>query len=131
MTQEDKELLLKDLCARLPYLPIVEISIYRDSNRRSDIELDPHVTENIWELIDKYHAIPYLRPMSSMTEEEKREYKHLIAFSGNPIGSANLIDWLNKKMFAYRTIDDKDMFELGLAIEVTEYNNPYEKEDNN
>ena len=49
-----------------------------------------------------------------------------IAFSGNPIGSANLIDWLNKKMFAYRTIDDKDMFELGLAIKVTEYNNPYD-----
>ena len=29
-------------------------------------------------------------------------------------------------MFAYRTIDDKDMFELGLAIEVTENNNPYD-----
>ena len=29
----------------------------------------------------------------------------------------SLVDWLNKKMFAYRTIDGKDMFELGLALE--------------
>ena len=43
-----------------------------------------------------------------------------VAFSGNPEGSANLVDWLNKKMFAYRTIDGKDMFELGLALETPE-----------
>ena len=105
MTQEEKQLLLKDLCARLPW---------------GCSETDPYKIEQVK---------PYLRPLSSMTEEEKREYKHLIAFSGNPIGSANLIDWLNKKMFVCRTIDDKDdkdMFELGLAIKVTEYNNPYD-----
>ena len=60
---------------------------------------------------------PYLRPMSSMTDEERKEYKHLVAFSGSPDGAANFIDWFNKKMFAYRTIDGKDMFELGIALE--------------
>ena len=60
---------------------------------------------------------PYLRRLSSMTEEERNEYKHLIAFSGSPNGAANFVDWLNKKMFAYRVIDGKDMFELGLALE--------------
>ena len=64
-----------------------------------------------------YQIRPYLRPLSSMTEKEIKEHKHLIAFSGSPDGAANLVDWLNKKMFAYRTIDGKDMFKLGLALE--------------
>ena len=64
----------------------------------------------------------YLRPMSSMTEEEREEYKHLVAFSGNPEGSSNFIDWLNKNMFDYRGLIEK-----GLAIEVTKENNPYKE----
>jgi len=130
MKQEDKELLLKDLCARLPYDVMVNVDDY-DTEKLIGIEnetITTKATPTSYSDKGEYPidiVKPYLRPMSSMTEEEKREYKHLIAFSGNPIGSANLIDWLNKKMFAYHTIDDKDMFELGLAIEVTEYNNPY------
>ena len=59
----------------------------------------------------------YLRPMSSMTEEEKFEFNsYYNMFNNNPVG---LIDWLNKKMFAYRIIDGKDMFELGLALEAS------------
>ena len=139
MTQEEKQLLLKDLCARLPY----DVMVDYESHIYVLNEIDPsckdidYITVRIQDVERLMCAgsvmiediKPYLRPMSSMTEEEKREYKHLIAFSGNPIGSANLIDWLNKKMFACRTIDDKDdkdMFELGLAIKVTEYNNPYD-----
>jgi len=120
MTQEDKELLLKDISGRLPYCPIVQISLYRNDGIRSDIDLDPRVTENIWEIIDKYHALPYLRPMSSMTEEERKEYKHLVAFSGSPDGAANFIDWLNAHHFDYR-----GLIPMGLANEVTEENNPY------
>jgi hypothetical protein len=116
MKQEEKELLLKDISGRLPYGLIVQISLFRNDGIKRDIDLDPHVTENIWEIIDKYHALPYLRPMSSMTEEERKEYKHLVAFSGSSNGAANFVDWLNKKMFAYRTIDDKDMFKLGIAL---------------
>lgn len=63
---------------------------------------------------------PYLRPMSSMTEEEVKEYKHLVAFSGSPDGAANFIDWLNAHHFDYRGLIPK-----GLAIEVTKENNPY------
>ena len=140
MEENLKQLLLKDLCARLPYLPIVEISIYRDSNRKGDIELDPHVTENIWELIDKYHAIPYLRPMSSMTEEEEYEYHqirkrnsdkslslmdcsdHLEQLLFPIIIGTESIDWLNRHHFDYRGLIEK-----GLAVAVTKENNPYEK----
>jgi hypothetical protein len=60
--------------------------------------------------------------MSSIGEEEMIEYKHLIAFSGNPIGSADFIDWLNAHHFDYHNLIEK-----GLAIEVTKENNPYKK----
>lgn len=121
MTQEEKGLLLKDLCARLPYGVKVFVKDYNE----------PCVVEAIYDNLDvkikgclcynlAFECKPYLRPMSSMTEEERKEYKHLVAFSGSSYGAADLVDWLNKKMFAYRTIDGKDMFELGLALEAPE-----------
>ena len=63
MKQEDKELLLKDLCARLPYKPLVR---WRE---KYDVELTPtmlmvYVNEG---------CQPYLRSMSSITEDEEKE----------------------------------------------------------
>lgn len=122
MTQEEKELLLKDISGRLPYGLIVQISLFRNDGKRSDIELDPHVTENIWEIIDKYHAFPYLRPMSSMTKEERNEYhSYCDYYYGTYFDTVGSIDWLNARHFDYRHLIEK-----GLAIEVTEENNPYE-----
>ena len=73
MTQEDKELLLKDLCARLPYGLKVWNSEFLDSieeyhpNEILTISnLDYYIKESI-------EVKPYLRPMSSMTEEEIEE----------------------------------------------------------
>ena len=127
MTQKDKELLLKDLCARLPYRVKCH---FKYGSAEGDVTLsciDDNVArfEYGWHgrvhvSIDADYIKPYLRPMSSMTEEEKKEYKHLVTFSGSPDGAANFVNWLNKKMFAYRTIDGKDMFELGLALEAPE-----------
>ena len=131
MTQEGKELILKDISGRLPYGLIVQISLFRNDGKRSDIELDPHVTENIWEIIDKYHALPYLRSMSSMTEEEKLKLSQYACIGEDLNGEfidevqrkdcAAYIDWLNKNHFDYRELIPK-----GLAIEVTKENNPYE-----
>lgn len=128
MTQEDKKLLLKDLSARFPYGVVLDVdtSDWKAPQGHIQVKIEGYgiISKDMSLIVngcyygDNYK--PFLRSMSSMTEEEKREYKHLIAFSGNPIGSANLIDWLNKKMFAYRTIDGKDMFELGLALEAPE-----------
>jgi hypothetical protein len=63
MTQEDKKLLFKDLCARLPYGVKVKCA--------SEI-----LTLNVnWLKVFQYHLDeikPYLRPMPSMTEEEKK-----------------------------------------------------------
>ena len=65
---------------------------------------------------------PYLRPMSSMTEEEKLMYEGLMIGTNNVSYMLDVIDWLNKNHFDYRGLIPK-----GLAIEVTEENNPYKK----
>lgn len=131
MTKEEQQLLLKDISARLPY------GIYANLPNHHLVSHKYYIYEfnakDEWTTGILYCAgreqiygakiediQPYLRPMSSMTEEERKECKHLIAFSGSPDGAANLVDWLNKKMFAYRTIDGKDMFKLGLALEAPE-----------
>jgi len=119
MTQEEKELLLKDLCARLKYnvqiLADIDktfeggvIGTLKVINLKKDwVELQSVLTPFKFDEIK-----PYLRPMSSLTEEEVKEYKHLVAFSGSPDGAANFINWLNAHHFDYHYLIEK-----GLAIE--------------
>ena len=123
MTQEDKELLLKDLCARLPH----KIKFLRESwNYESDQELS--VIESL-EDIDKDGYInntkvykvedikPYLFPLSSMTEEEKLMYEGLMIGTDNISYMLDVIDWLNSHHFDYRGLIEK-----GLAIDATGLN---------
>ena len=90
MTQEYKELLLKDLCARLPYG--VKCCIYNfgeDTIRIKEDILWSVQGDNILTLkscVEKgeaymYHQIkPYLFPLSSMTEEQKQEYTYIVNY---------------------------------------------------
>ena len=117
MTQEDKLLLLKDLCARLPYKVIVEIISYTDETSRpwfgelSCKDLDCFMHDVAYESIK-----PYLRPMSSMTEEEKYEFNELPTISSSIQSlSINEIDFLNAHHFDYRGLIEK-----GLALEASE-----------
>ncbi len=121
MTQEEKSLLIQDLSARLPY------GVKVRTNRGSEIieGLAPFCHNQVkialnldWSL-SIYDYIPYLRPMSSMTEEEWEEYDN---FCDDCRGAEyfELIDWLNNHHFDYR-----GLIERGLAIAVTEENNPY------
>ena len=121
MTQEHKELLFKDLCARLPY----GIKFLRESwNFEWDQELS--VIE-ILEDIDKDGYInktkvynvedikPYLFPLSSMTEEQQT---NLTKFVANGIHGENILyDWYNKNHFDYR-----GLIPMGLAIDATGLN---------
>ena len=123
MTLEEKELLLKDLCARVPYNTRI------DGGVEGYIILDAIwygiIVANIKSGLEPY--LPYLRPMSSMTEEEKREYyktKDKIAVQwddyGAPIGyeytyTIKTYDWLNAHHFDYRGLIEK-----GLALEAPE-----------
>ena len=122
MTQEDKELLLKDLCARLPYGVIVNTS--KGNSPTFSICVGYSFSTCLTELMtDKIEFVkPLLRPMSSMTEDEKEEFQEYI-FESNEIGDIIMLgaeDWLNAHHFDYR-----GLIERGLAIEVTKENNPY------
>lgn len=124
MTQEDKELLLQDLCARLPYG--VKVADFDEYGNRLNIPSKIVWIDTSDESIYK-NLKPYLRPMSSMTEEEDKEYTNIDNRSYTcpkdyaHIPASERIDWLNKNHFDYRGLIEK-----GLAIEVTEENNPYE-----
>ena len=138
MTQEDKLLLLKDLCARLPYGVICNDNRH-GSGRVTYIDITPDDNEQKNGKVVVYYfdfdecgelknCKPYLRPMSSMTEEEEKEYINIDNGSYScPIDYAHIpaserIDWLNAHHFDYRGLIEK-----GLAIAVTKDNNTYEE----
>jgi hypothetical protein len=114
MTQEEKDLLLKDLSARLPYGVILNVTLKNKYDKivNRDIEL---TDGNLTYITGDSHWImykPYLRPMSSMTKEEKLMYEGLMIGTDNVSYMLDVIDWLNKKMFDYR-----GLIERGLALE--------------
>ena len=146
MTQEDKKLLLTDLSARLPYGVKIRLGDYDyqvcgyDSEKEMPVKIWYYYDSNI--ILKSYIDIhltdyrPYLRPMSSMTEEEKveyyntmdketqRNYPNSCDFSESVYYSNTIktFDWLNAHHFDYRGLIEK-----GLAIAVTEENNPYKE----
>ena len=119
MIQEDKELLLKDLLSRLSYGIKVQYN-----NEIYNIDYISALYEEVkLDILDNYtigisDIKPYLRPISSMTEEERQEYGLVLCDEL----SINQYDWLNSHHFDYRGLIPK-----GLAIEVTEENNPYKE----
>ena len=136
MKLEEKELLFKDLSARLPYHVRCKVWLKYGTTEEGPLDLEHNygdVLQDAFFYHDRIKDIkPYLRPMSSMTEEEK-DYvvKHSLGYTANIGGSkkdeklyfhfkAESFDWLNKHHFDYRGLIDK-----GLAIEVTKDNNPY------
>lgn len=136
MTQEGKELLIKDLCGRLPYNCVVIIAEGGIGGIQwTDATLNPYLFNQITEEDAWEYVKPYLRPMSSMTEKENLSLAefvgvHVSARHGEiyfPNLSDNTVcnwhkvfDWLNKKMFDYR-----GLIPAGLALETPEgiYNN--------
>jgi hypothetical protein len=136
MTQEDKELLLKDLCARLPYGVKVQVADYKTPIELSHIDTKNGNGRKPYCFVFAFEperVKPYLRPMSSMTKEENKKYYDLcdIAEVGyyefgelvsgfNNYDTVESIDYLNSIHVDYRGLIPK-----GLAIEVTKENNPY------
>lgn len=120
MTQEDKNLLLKDLCARLSYgvkgLHRGQVhKLFTIDGREENnacIQVDSY---DAWFAVDTFK--PYLRPMSSMTEEETLEFVKTVIKTpdGYPIWTTDSYDWLNERHFDYRGLIEK-----GLALEAPE-----------
>lgn len=84
MTQEDKELLLKDLCARLPYGVMCDIGLDHPVqlqqifvDRLDGILLDFYEDGKNYQVYLS-EVKPYLFPLESMTEEQKKEYERII-----------------------------------------------------
>lgn len=134
---EDKELLSKDLSARVPYgvkvktrsIPLLLVSVRNDWGEIKAVG-EGSYNEHIYNIED---IRPYLRPMSSMTKEELKTYHNLCYEDEKEIleygewvnrvyyyDTVNSIDYLNSIHIDYRGLIKKD-----LAIAVTEENNPY------
>lgn len=120
MTREDKELIFKELCARLPYHVKCKIWLKDGTTEEGLLDLQ-HNYDNVLQDAFYYNKIkdikPYLLPLSSMTEEEKSMYEGLMIGIDNISYMLDVIDWLNSHHFDYRGLIEK-----GLAIDATRLN---------
>lgn len=122
MEENLKQLLLKDLCARLPYGVKCYIE-FDDGKIFKERTLTPMMIQDFKKSFMLFK--PYLRPMSSMTEEEKEEIKPLFSKFTDEFGKRVLVvrqnkmalyqDWLNRNHFDYR-----GLIPMGLALEALE-----------
>ena len=124
MTEENRELLLRDLCARLPY-GVKGIITY---NGDKDIFTVKGIFNVLFlsdtECCHIEDFRPYLFPLSSMTEEEWEDYQKIRMIdwvhgdiNGTFINAGLTVDWLNVHHFDYRGLIEK-----GLAIDATNLN---------
>lgn len=127
MTQEEKELLFKDLCSRLPYGVKVN-TIYSNEHasfyrRRACKNGVNELNLNIMWLYHVQFEIdikPYLFPLESMTEEQSKMYHELI---GGMFGTSALICFEVLEDFFHKNhIDYRGLIEKGLAIDATNLN---------
>ena len=120
MTQEDKELLLKDLCARLPYKVYAQIPDEYGGHTSAieSIDIDGFVKDFEGTLTEIENIKPYLFPLSSMTDEQEEEYNDLNCYElGCFPHTEEALDYLIKNHFDYRGLIEK-----GLAIDATNLN---------
>ena len=136
MKQELQELLLKDLCARLPYNVICQVEFKENGKYNSKVMLLSGIFTDEAYFTTKGGSIysneykPYLFPLSSMTEEQKKYISNKwgineeFDFEIDPnwgeyfieLGyTVEFIDWLNKNHF-----DIYGLIPKGLAIDATE-----------
>ena len=120
MTQENKQLLLVDLSARLPYGVKVKITSRESKNRIV------HLTEdNICHLTNGWRSEckPCLFPMSSMTEWQERELEILMKNSIESCGMLSPYDCLEmERFFNENHLDWRGLIPKGLAIDCTNLN---------
>ena len=126
MTEDEKKLLLKDLCGRLTSHTIIQV-YYEEMSGSGTFN------EELWGVeiespVVNFRGLdyikPYLRPMSTMTEEEKSEFANFACVNLCPMmftdkltldNESKMFDWLNAHHFDYHGLIEK-----GLAFEAPE-----------
>lgn len=144
MTQENKELLLKDLCSRIRYGVICSVTHKKNGELvKEDMKLSGIFENGNLYFLDELGStysddyIPYLRPMTSMTEEEESDLRWIAHdetdgyytndkpyYTGNKIVYLDYIsDYID--FMCEHHLDYRGLIEKGLAIEATTdmYNN--------
>ena len=137
MTENEKDLLLKDLCARLPYGVICKDDYAKVEGKLVQIGIN----YDMCLLSDDYgktefayipNCKPYLFPLSSMTEEQynemqtisgkdcmehmeiEKEWRNNSPFTHLPLYQHRVIEFFHKYHFDYR-----GLIPMGLAIDAT------------
>ena len=117
MEQKEKELLLKDLCARLPYgVKCKYYDCYEgDYDEGTALGFEREEFIHIHGRCIHIEEIKlYLFPLSSMTEEQRKECYDIVKYKLHPINQTELTDWYHKNHIDYR-----GLIPLGLALDAT------------
>lgn len=120
MTQKEIDLLLQDLSSRLRYGVQLCVPGYTVPYKLLGMDEDVlHIDTPVYDEgdgffeLDCFNIKPYLRPLSSMTEEEKKEYKDLlycVKYAVDTVFAVNMLtDWFNAHHFDYRGLIEKDL----------------------
>ena len=127
MTQKDKELLFRDLCARIPYNVKCYNSKYRPDLAEEIICITVnynHPCVQLGTYLYKLEQVkPYLFPLSSITEAQKEEYCSLqqkVIYNNKGLVNSDTMEYVN---WCYKNhIDINNLIPRGLAIDATNLN---------
>lgn len=121
MEKEHKDLVITDLCGRLPHKVIVEFVSYKGEEKPWVGELSCKDLDYFIHDVGFVEIKPYLFPISSMTAEQRREYTHIANMYGNlaatQLSGTTIQDWFDKNHLDYRGLIPK-----GLAKDATGLN---------
>ena len=123
MTQENKQMLLRDLAARLPFHCRVKVV----DSPLDGIHLTPFVYSKVE--IGEWTVMPYLYRLTSIDEKEIESFGKMLGTASYRLLRSDYLPLIEVLNFNYsRHFDMNNLIEKGLAIEVTEYNNPYKSD---
>ena len=133
MTQDEKDLLIKDLCGRLPYGVKVKLgdnpNIF-DLEYRIKFAIMYGNSDKLEDILDVTNIKPYLFPLSSMTDEQKQEYTYIVNYI-SPDDTENwkegefiYVEQFSQLMHFYHInhLDYMGLIPMGLANDATGLN---------